>query len=81
MTRQLYDASSHSVPVPREDREVAMKDTDKIVAAIFAAALCSQGRSDKHDDYLVEYETFLQKMVARRETSSLEDWERLNGKL
>ena len=55
-----------------------MNDTDKIVAAIFAAAYW--GPNAKHEEYLAQYETFLQKMVERQEGPSSEFWKKLGAK-
>ena len=37
-------------------------DVNKVVAAIFAAKMCS---TSKHEDYLAEYESFLSLLEAR----------------
>ena len=39
-------------------------DVNKVVAAIFAAGMCST-RENKHEDYLTEYESFLSLLEAR----------------
>jgi hypothetical protein len=39
-------------------------DVNKVVAAIFAANMCSTKES-KHEDYLTEYESFLALLEAR----------------
>jgi hypothetical protein len=39
-------------------------DGDKVVAAIFAAGMCST-KENKHEDYLAEYESFLSLLEAR----------------
>jgi truncated hemoglobin YjbI len=42
---------------------MAMSDTDKIVAAIFAATMC--GQNPKHDAYLQAYDGFIELMAKR----------------
>ena len=39
-------------------------DVNKVVAAIFAANMCS-AKEKKHEDYLAEYEAFLSLLEAR----------------
>jgi hypothetical protein len=39
-------------------------DVNKVVAAIFAANMCS-AKENKHDHYLAEYESFLSLLEAR----------------
>jgi hypothetical protein len=39
-------------------------DVNKVVAAIFAAGMCST-KENKHEDYLTEYESFLSLLEAR----------------
>jgi hypothetical protein len=39
-------------------------DANKVVAAIFAAGMCST-KENKHEDYLTEYEAFLALLEAR----------------
>ena len=39
-------------------------DVNKVVAAIFAAGMCSSKKT-KHEDYLAEYESFLSLLEAR----------------
>ena len=41
-------------------------DVNKVVAAIFAAGMCS-AKENKHQDYLSEYEAFLSLLKARDE--------------
>ena len=41
-------------------------DANKVVAAIFAAGMCS-AKDNKHANYLAEYETFLSLLEARDE--------------
>jgi len=41
-------------------------DVNKVVAAIFAAGMCS-AKENKHEDYLAEYESFLSLLEARDE--------------
>jgi hypothetical protein len=41
-------------------------DVNKVVAAIFAAGMCST-KENKHEDYLTEYESFLSLLEARDE--------------
>jgi hypothetical protein len=41
-----------------------VSDANKVVAAIFAAGMCST-KENKHDDYLTEYEAFLCLLEAR----------------
>lgn len=42
-----------------------MEDIDKVIAAIFAASMCHQSTSNKHEDYLAQYEIFLTKIRER----------------
>jgi hypothetical protein len=44
-----------------------MADTNKLIAAIFAAAMCTQSNENKHEDYLKQYHTFLKLMTEREE--------------
>ena len=39
-------------------------DVNKVVAAIFAAGMCS-AKDNKHENYLAEYEAFLSMLEAR----------------
>jgi hypothetical protein len=39
-------------------------DVNKVVAAIFAAGMCS-AKENKHEDYVAEYESFLTLLEAR----------------
>ena len=39
-------------------------DVNKVVAAIFAASMCS-AKENKHENYLAEYEAFLSLLEAR----------------
>jgi hypothetical protein len=39
-------------------------DVNKVVAAIFAAGMCST-KENKHEDYVAEYESFLTLLEAR----------------
>jgi ABC-type Zn uptake system ZnuABC Zn-binding protein ZnuA len=39
-------------------------DVNKVVAAIFAASMCS-AKESKHENYLAEYEAFLSQLEAR----------------
>ena len=39
-------------------------DVNKVVAAIFAASMCS-AKENKHENYLAEYEAFLSRLEAR----------------
>jgi hypothetical protein len=41
-------------------------DVNKVVAAIFAAGMCS-AKENKHEHYLAEYESFLALLEARDE--------------
>jgi hypothetical protein len=41
-------------------------DANKVVAAIFAAGMCS-AKENRHQDYLTEYEAFLALLEARDE--------------
>ena len=41
-------------------------DVNKVVAAIFAAGMCS-AKENKHEHYLAEYESFLSLLEARDE--------------
>lgn len=43
-----------------------MNDTDKLVAAIFAATMCVTAKTVKHDDFLNQYEAF-RNMIHNRE--------------
>jgi len=43
-------------------------DVNKVVAAIFAAGMCS-AKENKHEDYLAEYESFLSLLEARDESA------------
>jgi hypothetical protein len=40
-------------------------DVNKVVAAIFAASMCSAKEENKHESYLAEYEAFLSRLEAR----------------
>ena len=42
-----------------------MDNTDRLVAAIFAAAKCSASRSLKREDYCKQYDAFIQLMEER----------------
>jgi hypothetical protein len=46
------------------DAESDASDANKVVAAIFAAGMCS-AKESKHEDYVAEYETFLTLLEAR----------------
>lgn len=46
--------------------EAAMNETDKLVAAIFAATKCANANHNKHGDYIAEYDIFLN-MLRERE--------------
>jgi hypothetical protein len=46
------------------DFESDASDANKVVAAIFAAGMCS-AKESKHEDYVAEYEAFLTLLEAR----------------
>jgi hypothetical protein len=46
------------------DVEADASDANKVVAAIFAAGMCS-AKDSKHEDYVAEYEAFLTLLEAR----------------
>ncbi len=48
-----------------EYRSEAMNDADKIVAATLAAARCAAAGRKTHEEYVVEYEAFLQLLEQR----------------
>jgi hypothetical protein len=56
-----------------------MKDTDKIVAAIFAASVCGHVNADQ-DTYLDTYEQFLDKMEKRAKKPPI-DWSKAAASL
>ena len=45
-----------------------MADTDKLIAAIFAAAMCTQSGKNEHGDYLKEYHAFLTLMTEHEQS-------------
>jgi hypothetical protein len=49
----------------------AMTDTDKLVAAIFAAAILSRTNGNNHDDYLAQYDIFINKMSEREKAAEV----------
>jgi hypothetical protein len=48
------------------DDLIDASDANKVVAAIFAAGMCS-AKENKHEKYLAEYEAFLALLEARDE--------------
>ncbi|HEV2546712.1 MAG TPA: hypothetical protein VGU20_05200 [Stellaceae bacterium] len=46
-----------------------MTETDKLVAAIFTASICAQSGANGPDEYLAQYEAFLEKMRERASRS------------
>jgi hypothetical protein len=63
---------SHIVPSGKHPTsEAAMNDTDKLVAAIFAAGICSHP-GNKPEDYYAYYETFLKMAKDREEAAEID---------
>lgn len=47
-----------------------MDDTNKIVAAVLAAALCAKAGSAEMDDYIANYEAIAEKLLEREKASA-----------